>query len=141
MQILKTFMKVRLKTFIHVQKTFMQVRLKTFLPVQKTFMQVQKTFMQLRLKTFMQVRLETFNTSSENSNASSENIYASSENIYANTIENIYVCSENINPFHAFPGPGSGILILTTMPIPDRVWASLQLIGYSQGPFSKFLTW
>ena len=34
-----------------------------------------------------------------------------------------------INPFHAFPGPGSGILILTTMPIPDRVRASLQLIG------------
>ena len=34
-----------------------------------------------------------------------------------------------INPFHAFPGPGSGILILTTMPIPDNVRASLQLIG------------
>ena len=32
-------------------------------------------------------------------------------------------------PFHAFPGPGPGILILTTMPIPDRVRASLQLIG------------
>ena len=33
------------------------------------------------------------------------------------------------NPLHAFPGPGPGILILTTMPIPDRVRASLQLIG------------
>ena len=35
MQVQKTFMKVRLKTFMHVQKTFMQV--------QKTFMQAQKT--------------------------------------------------------------------------------------------------
>ena len=60
MQAQKTFMQVRLKTFMHVQKTFMQVQLKTFMHVQKTFMQVQKTFMQLRLKTFMQVRLETF---------------------------------------------------------------------------------
>ena len=34
-----------------------------------------------------------------------------------------------INPLHACPGPGPGILILTTMPIPDRVRASLQLIG------------
>ena len=44
---------------MQVQKTFMKVRLKTFMHVQKKFMQVQKTFMQLRLKTFMQVRLET----------------------------------------------------------------------------------
>ena len=34
-----------------------------------------------------------------------------------------------INPLHAFPGPGPGILILTTMPIPDSVRASLQVIG------------
>ena len=33
-----------------------------------------------------------------------------------------------INPFHVFPGPCPGILILITMPIPDRVRASLQLI-------------
>ena len=33
-------------------------------------------------------------------------------------------------PFHAFPGPCPGILILITMPIPDRVRASLQLIHY-----------
>ena len=31
-------------------------------------------------------------------------------------------------PFHAYPGPCPGILILITMPIPDRVRASLQLI-------------
>ena len=36
---------------MQVQKTFMKVRLKTFMHVQKT-----KTFMQLRLKTFMQVK-------------------------------------------------------------------------------------
>ena len=35
-----------------------------------------------------------------------------------------------LNPFHAFPGPCPGILILITMPIPDRVRASLQLIHY-----------
>ena len=34
MQVQKTFMQVRLKTFMHVQKTFMQVRLKTFVHVQ-----------------------------------------------------------------------------------------------------------
>ena len=33
-----------------------------------------------------------------------------------------------VNPFHAYPGPCPGILILITMPIPDRVRASLQLI-------------
>ena len=33
-----------------------------------------------------------------------------------------------LNPFHAYPGPCPGILILITMPIPDRVRASLQLI-------------
>ena len=36
----------------------------------------------------------------------------------------------NINPFHAFHGPCPGILIQITMPIPDRVRASLQLIHY-----------
>ena len=41
---------------MQVQKTFIQVRLKTFMQVQKTFMQAQKTFMQVQ-KTFMQVRL------------------------------------------------------------------------------------
>ena len=35
MQVQKTFMQVRLKTFMHVQKTFMQVRLKTFMHLQK----------------------------------------------------------------------------------------------------------
>ena len=38
-------------------------------------------------------------------------------------MKNIY-----INPFHAYPGPCPGIFILITMPIPDRVRASLQLI-------------
>ena len=36
--------------------------------------------------------------------------------------------SRSLNPFHAYPGPCPGILILITMPIPDRVRASLQLI-------------
>ena len=43
--------------------------------------------------------------------------------------KNKFVIKHFLNPLHAFPGPGSGILILTTMPIPDRVRASLQLIG------------
>ena len=34
------------------------------------------------------------------------------------------------NPFHAFPGPCPGILILITMLILDSVRASLQLIHY-----------
>ena len=36
MQVQKTFMQVRLKTFMHVRKTFKQVRLKTLMQVQKT---------------------------------------------------------------------------------------------------------
>ena len=35
----------------------------------------------------------------------------------------------HVNPFHAFPGPYPRILILITMPILDRVRASLQLIN------------
>ena len=41
-----------------------------------------------------------------------------------------YSKSGMINPLPAFHGPG--ILILTTMPIPDRVRASLQLIHYAK---------
>ena len=36
-----------------------------------------------------------------------------------------------INPFNVLPGPCPGILILITIPIPDRVRASLQLIHYN----------
>ena len=39
-----------------------------------------------------------------------------------------YRAAPRVNPFHAYPGPCPGILILITMPIPDRVRASLQLI-------------
>ena len=40
------------------------------------------------------------------------------------------VLEDIINPFHAFPGPCTGILILITMLIPDCVRVSLQLIHY-----------
>ena len=49
--------------------------------------------------------------------------------ILACILKNDFSNVGTFNPLHAFPGPGPGILILTTMPIPDRVRASLQLIG------------
>ena len=42
----------------------------------------------------------------------------------------INISMNPLNPFHAFPGPCLGILIPITMPIPDRVRASSQLIHH-----------